>query len=62
MCEVLDAYEKRGRELGHTEGRNEGITLLIEALRELGHSTECIMGKVSEKFGLSESEARCYMK
>jgi len=74
MCEVLDAYEKRGHEAGrregheagrregHEVGRREGIFALIEALKELGQSTEFIIAKISEKFGLSEQEARYYMQ
>ncbi len=43
------------------EGRQEGIKVLVESLREVGLSEEVIVQKLMEKFKLSEEETKAYL-
>ncbi len=53
-----ERHERTCRE----EGRMEGITGTITTLRKLGHSDDEIQSLLKETYGLTDSEARGYMR
>lgn len=58
MCDIMDELTMEARAEGEAKGRAEGISALISTLKEVGMTPAAIIGKVEEKFGLSEEEAR----
>ena len=70
VCDIMDELtmeartegraegEAKGRAEGEAKGRAEGISALVSTLKEVGMTPAVIIGKVAEKFGLSEEEAR----
>ena len=57
---------EKGIELGRTEGRaeerQEGIRLMVSALRDFGIPKEEIRKKIQEKYQLTEQELEVYLK
>ena len=57
---------EKGIELGRTEGRaeerQEGIRLMVSALRDFGIPKEKIRKKIQEKYQLTEQELEVYLK
>ena len=55
----MQAWEEKyyEREEGREEGRQEGIKALAETCQELGLTKEDAIGKIAQKFGLSDEEA-----
>lgn len=49
------------RELGREEGERKGIIVLIDILNELNAPKDMVLEKISEKFGISEEEAKKYL-
>lgn len=74
MCEIVDEAikplleeiriesekrgEKRGKKRGKKLGRYEAIIGMVQALNELGVSTEIIILQLMKQFNLSENEAK----
>ena len=46
-----------GRAEGFFEGRAEGLTAFISVLAEMEFSSDVIISKIAEKFGMSKDEA-----
>ena len=42
---------------GRAEGRAEGLTVFISVLTEMEFSSDAIISKIAEKFGMSKDEA-----
>ena len=42
---------------GRAEGRTEGMTVFISVLAEMEFSSDAIISKIAEKFGMSKDEA-----
>ena len=42
---------------GRAEGRAEGMTIFISVLAEMEFSSDAIISKIAEKFGISKDEA-----
>lgn len=42
---------------GRAEGRAEGMTIFISVLAEMEFSSDAIISKIAEKFGMSKDEA-----
>ena len=42
---------------GRAEGRAEGLTVFISVLAEMEFSSDAIISKIAEKFGMSKDEA-----
>ena len=61
MCKALDDIYNDGLEKGISQGRKDGIVVLIETLREMGSSEEIIQRKLVEKYNLDENEIKKYL-
>ena len=46
-----------GRAKGRAKGRAEGMTVFISVLAEMEFSSDAIISKIAEKFGMSKDEA-----
>lgn len=53
---------REGRREGHIEVLNEVISLLVETLRELQHSEDTIILKLTQKFHISETDAKKWVE
>ena len=47
----------KSRAEGFSEGRAEGLTAFISVLTEMKFSSDAIISKIAEKFGMSKDEA-----
>ena len=47
----------KSRAEGFSEGRAEGLTAFISVLAEMEFSSDAIISKIAEKFGMSKDEA-----
>lgn len=58
----VEKYERtlrsEGREEGMELGKEQGIRCVVEALQEAGQTKPYVIGKLAEKYALSETEAR----
>lgn len=59
--ENIEKGREEGRKEGREEGREEGIFAMIAALKELNIADSIILGKVCEKFKLTEDTAKTYL-
>ena len=53
---------REGRREGHIEALNEAISLFVETLRELQHSEDTIILKLTQKFHISETDAKKWVE
>ena len=56
-AEGLSEGRAEGRAEGFSEGRAEGLTAFISVLAETEFSSDAIISKIAEKFGMSKDEA-----
>ena len=66
MCkaieDLMDDSRGEGRREGHIEALNEAISLFVETLRELQHSEDTIILKLTQKFHISETDAKKWVE
>ena len=70
MCKAIEDLmddsrgegRREGRIEGHIEALNEAISLFVETLRELQHSEDIIILKLTQKFHISETDAKKWVE
>jgi len=58
---TLAERDEEKRQEGLQQGLQQGIVAIVETLQEAGQTNEFIIGKLMEKFSLTEAEARTYL-
>lgn len=61
IMDIREEGVQEGISRGISQGISQGIKALVETCKELGHSKEEIVGKLVQKFTLSQSEAEKYV-
>lgn len=61
MCIAVEGIREKYINKGIETGIKEGIRALITTCQELNISYECVLGKLGEKYHLSQEDARNYM-
>lgn len=57
LSDILEKTFNDGHAEGFSEGRAEGLTAFISVLAEMEFSSDAIISKIAEKFGMSKDEA-----
>lgn len=61
VCKAITDLMEDSRQEGRMLGISQGITALVNTLRELDQTSDTILAKLMEKFQLTEEEARKYL-
>ncbi len=61
MCNLSEGVERRGIEKGIAQGISQGISIFIAEMKRMNQSSEYILSRLVEAFGLSEEEAKGYL-
>lgn len=57
LSDILEKTFNDGHAEGFSEGRAEGMTAFISVLTEMEFSSDAIISKIAEKYGMSKDEA-----
>ena len=61
MADKYDDGEKIGIQKGERKGLKKGIQGTVEILREDGYSDQKILKRITDKYNLSEKQAKKYL-